>query len=132
MFAHWPVDTHPDHVQCSAAVQHALFNVKRDHGFSCELYFFEETVQQTMNFHPQYYVDISPVMSEAMELIGRYVCQNGAKIAENKKARTAAHGSSAPRPVEFAEPYATFSGKPRRGGVLEEFAISNNKETINP
>ena len=127
VFAHWPVDTHPDHVQCSAAVQHALFNVKRDHGFSCELYFFEETVQQTMNFHPQYYVDISPVMSEATELIGRYVCQNGTMLAENKKKRTAAHGRSAPRPVKFAEPYATFSGKPLRGGVLEEFAIPGNK-----
>ena len=80
-----------------------------------------------MNFHPQYYVDISPVMSEATELIGRYVCQNGTMLAENKKKRTAAHGRSAPRPVKFAEPYATFSGKPLRGGVLEEFAIPGNK-----
>ena len=123
VFTHWPVDTHPDHVQCSAAVQHALFNVRRDHGFSCELYFFEETVAQTMNFNPQYYVDVSSVFPEAMELIALYACQNGARIAENKKARTAAHGRAAPRPVAFAEPYATFSGKPLEGGVLEEWAM---------
>ena len=124
VFTHWPVDTHPDHVQCSAAVQHALYNVRRDRGFSCELYFFEETVSQTMNFHPQYYVDVTSVLPEAMELIRRYVCQNGAKIAENKRVRVAAHGRAAPEPVAFAEPYATFSGRPRRGGVLEEWAVA--------
>ena len=123
VFTHWPVDTHPDHVQCSAATQHALHNVKRDHGFTSELYFFEETVHQTMNFHPQYFVDISSVFPEAEEVIARYVCQDGPTIAKNKKKRTAAHGRTTPRPVAFAEPYATFSGKPLRGGVLEEFAI---------
>ena len=124
VFTHWPVDVHPDHVQCSAAVQHALYNVGRDHGFSCELYFFEEPEWQTMNFHPQYYVDVSSVFPEVMELIALYACQNGSRIAEKKKARNAAHGRSAARPVAFAEPYATFSGKLLPGGVLAEWGTA--------
>ena len=81
-------------------------------------------VGQTMNFHPQYYVDVSSVMPEAVELLGRYVCQNGARLAEGKKARLAAHGRRSPRPMAYAEPYATFTGRIRPGDILAEWAVA--------
>lgn len=123
VFTHWPLDTHPDHVQCSAAVQHALFNVRRDHRFKTELYFYEVPPWETMNFRPAYHVDITDEIALATNLICKYVCQNGAKIARDKLGRVARQGLEAPVRVAYAERYATFSGRQIPGGVLDRYAL---------
>ena len=123
VFTNWPIDTHPDHVQCTAAVQHALHNVKRDSGFSTELYFYEEPPWETLNFRPAYHVDITSEIGEATNLIARYACQNGAKIARDKLGRVARQGREAPRRVAYAERYTTATGRQIPGGVLDRYAI---------
>jgi len=123
VITHWPVDTHADHVQCSAAVQHAVSNLKRDRGFKTELYFNEEPPWQTVNYRPTYYVDVTPVETQALALVRCYVCQNGEKIARNKAQRMRERGAEAPVPVTCAEAYTTFTGKPQKGGVLERYAV---------
>ena len=123
VFTHWPVDVHPDHVQCSAAVQHAVSIAARDHSFRTELYFYPEPPWQTKNFRATYYVDVTGVLDRSLELIGKYKCQNGTRIAEKKRKRLVEQGGQAPRKVEFAEMYTTFDGEPLPGGVLERFAV---------
>lgn len=131
VFVNWPIDGHPDHVQCSAAVMHALFNVKRDHRFIAELYFYEEPPWEGQNFRcDAYYVDVSDQIDEACRLIGKYECQKGWKIAENKRRRLASHGTNAPKPVAFAEVYTTFVGDPIPGGVLEEYTIEKKMKPV--
>ena len=131
VFVNWPIDGHPDHVQCSAATMHALFNVKRDTGFTTELYFYEEPPTECQNFRcDAYYVDVSGQIDEACDLIGRYKCQKGWRIAENKRRRIAAHGANAPNPVAFAEVYTTFVGDPIPGGVLEEYAVEKRMKPV--
>lgn len=127
VITHWPVDTHPDHVQCSAAVQHAVFNLRRDHGFRTELYFNEEPPHQTVNYRPTYYVDVTAVEEQALALSRCYVCQNGEKIARNKALRMRERGREAPVPVVCAETYTTFTGEPVKGCILERYAIKAAK-----
>ena len=130
IITHWPVDTHADHVQCSAAVQHAVSNLLRDRKFRTELYFNEEPPWQTMNFHPTYYVDVTAVETQALALVRCYICQNGEKIARNKATRMRERGLEAPVPVTCAEAYTTFTGKPLKGGVLERYTIAEPKSGI--
>lgn len=124
VFTHWPCDSHPDHVQCFAATLHALDQVRRDHGFATELIFVEETVQQTTNFHPTHFVDVTPVMPLLEEQLPKYACQNGPKILANKKERNAAWGLKSPKPVAFAEPYEAYGFNPKfkDGSVLDRYA----------
>ena len=124
VFVNWPVDGHPDHVQCAAATMHAVSVLSRRKLFKTELYFYEEPPGEGRNFYsPCYYVDVSAQIDEACDLCRRYVCQHGERIAATKRIRLAKHGATAPKPVAFAEVYTTFKGSRIPGGVLEEFAI---------
>jgi len=123
VFTNWPIDTHPDHVQCTAALQHAIFNVRRDHRQETELYFYEEPEWETKNYHPTYYVDVSSEVEGITNLVGKYVCQNGAKIAADKVKRMIRRGQEAPRRVEYAETFGTLTGNPIPGGILDRYSI---------
>lgn len=123
VLAHWPVDSHPDHVQCSAAVQHAISNLGRDRKFKTELYFYEEPPWQTFNYRPTYYVDVTAQEKKALELCRLYACQDGEHLAKNKARRLRVRGAEAPRPAVCAEAYTTLTGEPVAGGVLERYAI---------
>lgn len=116
VFTHWPVDTHPDHVQCAAVVGHAF----RISGHRAERYFFEASTGQTMNWRPLYSVDVSATMARKLELIAQYACQNpnGSLVAENER-RAARRGAERVPTVEYAEAFDTFDGEPIAGGVLE-------------
>lgn len=123
VFTHWPVDEHPDHVQCAAAVRHALWNVKRDCGFVTEEYFFEEAPWQTMNYRPTYYVDVTSKIGAITNLIGKYECQDGKAIAQGKLKQMQERGRNAPTPVGYAETYATVSGQKIPGGLLDRYSV---------
>ena len=131
VFVNWPVDGHPDHVQCAAATLHAVYNVKRDHKLTTEVYFYEEPPDEGQNFTPKaYYVDVTEQMDEAYALCCKWACQNGARIGTRKRARLAKHGANAPQPVSFAEVYTTFTGEPMPDGVLAEFAVSPEMKPV--
>ena len=123
VITHWPVDADSDHLQCSAAVQHAVYNVQRDRNFSTELYFSEGSPSQTMNYCSTYSVDVTPFEAKALELVNCYVSQDGAALARDKAARLRERGREAMPPVVCAETYTTFSGDPLVGGVLEEYLL---------
>ena len=60
VFTHWPIDTHRDHRAASLLAYDAWL----DSGRKFDLYYFEVDVgEQTQNFHPAEYVDISSVES---------------------------------------------------------------------
>ena len=131
VFVNWPIDGHPDHVQCAAATMHAIYNVKRDCKFVPELYFYEELPTEVLNFRCDvYYVDVSEQIDAACDLIRKYECQKGWKIADNKRRRLASHGADAPKPVRYAEVYTTLVGDPMPGGVLEEYAIEKKMKPV--
>jgi LmbE family N-acetylglucosaminyl deacetylase len=70
---HWPIDTHRDHRAVSLLVYDAwLRSSKR-----FELYYFEvEAGQQTQQFHPTHYVDISSVETRKREACYLHKSQN--------------------------------------------------------
>ena len=130
VFVNWPIDGHPDHVQCSAATMHAVYKAKRRQ-VRTELYFYEEPPGEGHNFNCHgYYVDVSEQIDEACALCCKWVCQRGDRIAAKKRIRLARHGENAPTPVAFAEVYTTFKGDSVPGGVLEEFAISKTMKPV--
>lgn len=61
IFTHWPIDTHRDHRVCSVLVYDAWLNSGRKQ----PLYYFEVmTGQQTQNFVPTDYTDITPFVEQ--------------------------------------------------------------------
>ena len=119
IFTHWPVDEHPEHVQTAAVVGHAL----SISGVKAERYFFEASIGQTANWRPCYSVDVSATMPQKLEMLAKYACQNenGILIKENEN-RGRLRGRERSVPVEFAETFDTFDGKPVSRGVLERLA----------
>jgi len=56
VFTHWPIDSHRDHRAASYLVYDAWLKARK----SFELYYFEVNLgEQTQNFHPTDYVDIT-------------------------------------------------------------------------
>lgn len=59
LFTHWPIDTHRDHRICSMLVYDAWLYAGRKNA----LYYYEVmTGEQSQNFYPSDYVDLSPVI----------------------------------------------------------------------
>lgn len=116
VFAHWPLDVHPDHVQCSAAVQKAMKSMPP----GTEFYFFEEYFRQTMNWHPTYSVDISPLIDFKVKFLRHYACQNEEDyLVKYELEESAVRGRERVPACKHAETFATYDGKPYKGGVLE-------------
>ncbi len=74
VFAHWPLDSHPDHQVASLLTYQVWIRLKR----SFHLYYYEvDAGDQTAQFHPTVYIDIS-------------------EVADRKKAALFAHTSQKP------------------------------------
>lgn len=117
VFAHWPVDVHKDHVNCSAAAQTAVAKAGVP-----ELYFFEVPFVQTKGWRPTYSVDVTRTFAEGLHMMRLYKCQN----AHYLKAPQAEIRGGQHRPkVRYAETFTTFGGGRIAGGVLESL-----KETV--
>ena len=118
VFTHWPLDAHPDHMQCAALMANAI----RLTGVKPEQYFYEVLFSQTRNWNPLYSVDITSVMSNKVELLRKYVCQNpDDSIVREKLAQAEQRGRERVPPVRYAETFTTFDGKPWPG-VLEKLS----------
>ena len=111
---HWPLDTHPDHVQSYAAAIHALHLAR----LSPEVYFQEQTTQ-SRNFQPKYHVDITCVKARKDELIRCYVCQQGEAMACRKDRdsvfRAQRIGQWGMTSAENVEAFASWDGSVRNG-----------------
>ena len=79
ILTHWPIDTHRDHRICSILVYDAWLNLGR----KSALYYFEVmTGNQSQNFAPTDYVDISSVVKQKHEACFVHISQ---KIEETYK-----------------------------------------------
>lgn len=77
VFAHWPVDSHPDHQVASLLCQQAWQRASRPF----PLYCFEVcTGSQTKGFHPTDHVDITAVQAEKRRAVDCHASQNPAEI----------------------------------------------------
>lgn len=77
IFTHWPIDTHRDHQVCAVLVHDAWLRLGRN----SELYYYEVmSGQQTQNFYPTHYVDISEVVEVKRKACFSHKSQN---IKEN-------------------------------------------------
>ena len=102
IISHWPVDIHPDHVMCGAAVSKALAMLKSP----AELYFYRQN-KQCRNFPQDFYFPFDErIMAEKCELLKLYVCQNGDEIAQRERTEDKYNGYRCGAP--FAECYASF------------------------
>lgn len=116
VFAHWPIDTHPDHVQATAAVLHVL-NITN---MKPEFYLYEVVPDETMQFRPLYSVDVSRTMELKTRMMRLYVCQNeGDTLAQMKILQARGRGAKHRPPVKYAEVFTSFDGRRIKGGVLE-------------
>ena len=107
---HWPLDTHPDHVQSYAAAVHALCLAK----LSPEIYFQEQTTQ-SRNFQPQYHVDITRVKDRKAELIRCYACQDGEAMAGRKERDSIFRAQRIGHSAENVEALASWAGSVKNG-----------------
>ena len=118
VFTHWPVDRHPDHVQAAAVVANALrFTVAVP-----ERYFFEVMFEQTANYRPLYYVDVTSTIESKLKMMALYACQNaGNELVSNNRHRAEVRGRE--KGVGFAETFTTLDGKRIPGGVIESVSL---------
>jgi LmbE family N-acetylglucosaminyl deacetylase len=73
VFTHWPIDRHRDHRICSVLVYDAWIRMQR----SFDLYYFEvESGEQTQNFPPTDFVNITPVVDKKHEACFAHVSQH--------------------------------------------------------
>ena len=113
VFTHWPVDTHPDHVQAAAVTAHAIARA----GVRPERYFFEVEVWQTVNYRPLYSVDVTSTIEDKLTMLRKYACQNRDDfLAKDNRKRALMRGKECG--FAYAETFTTYDGKPIENGVL--------------
>ena len=100
---HWPLDTHPDHVQSTAAALHALYLAK----MNPEIYFHEQTTQ-SRTFQPAYYVNITRVKERKDKLIMCYKCQWPEAMRKRKEDDAIFRGRRIG--VRYAEAFGVYEG----------------------
>ena len=73
LFAHWPIDSHPDHQVASLLSIQSWLRMKK----SFAIYFFEvDSGSQTMNFNPTHFVDITPVEVQKKQALYSHTSQD--------------------------------------------------------
>jgi len=118
IFTHWPIDVHTDHAMTAAIVAGAM---RQARSYPAELYYFEVLRSQTRNYKPIYSVDVSATMTNKVEMLRHYVCQNGNdKLVKQKLQQAKERGAERSPAVAYAETFTTFSGEPIKNGVLEK------------
>ena len=73
LFAHWPIDSHPDHQVASLLSIQSWLRMKK----SFAIYFFEvDSGSQTMNFNPTHFVDITLVEVQKKQALYSHTSQD--------------------------------------------------------
>lgn len=80
VFTHWPIDTHPDHRVNSNLVYNTWNWFRRDDAKAFDLYYYEVmTGEQTQNFHPTHFIDITDVTAIKKAATLKHVSQKAAE-----------------------------------------------------
>lgn len=80
VFTHWPIDTHPDHRVTSNLVYNTWNRFRGDETKAFDLYYYEVlTGEQSQNFHPTHFVDITSVAAVKKEATLKHVSQKAAE-----------------------------------------------------
>jgi LmbE family N-acetylglucosaminyl deacetylase len=105
---HWPLDTHPNHHVTSSLVWQCYLR-----GGPWSLYFFEVmTGQQSLNFRPDFYLDIGAVRDLKRRALDCHRSQQPDAIWKVHDAMHRRRGAEAG--VRYAEAYIRAEG--RKGG----------------
>ena len=100
VFTHWPIDTHRDH-RVNALLVHDAW-IRRDRSF--QLYYFEVlTGEQTQQFHPTHYVDITSVEARKRKINFAHKSQHPETFYAQHTQMHRARGRESG--VKFAEAY---------------------------
>lgn len=113
VIAHWPLDTHPDHMMSCAATLKAIGLA----GLKPEVY-FQEQPHQTLSFQPVYYVPITSVKERKDALISCYRCQWPDAMKKRKTQDAIFRGRAIH--CDFAEAFAVLNNTVKGAGVLDE------------
>lgn len=73
IFAHWPIDMHPDHVMSGAATLRSIATASTKE-YKPEVYFFFQEYG-AKDYQPDVYLDITDVIDRKFELIRYWECQ---------------------------------------------------------
>ena len=120
IFTHWPVDTHPDHVQAAAVTAQARSIYGKRAKKSTQYYFYEVVPGETRQFPPLYSIDITSTIDRKLEMLRLYACQNpDDELAQEKKRQAAQRGAERKPAVAYAEVFTTYDGKPCKKGLLQ-------------
>jgi LmbE family N-acetylglucosaminyl deacetylase len=75
VWAHWPVDTHPDHIAAGALALRACDNLRLEGELCPELwFFFPAEGYQALCVHPDRYTDITPYVARKRQAVAEYEC----------------------------------------------------------
>lgn len=109
----WPDDTHPDHV-ATGEIATQLYHDQSGQG-GWNLYYFEvNTNLQTLNFHPELYLDIAAVRNTKQQAVMCHLSQNPTLIWQQNLQMQLNRGAECG--VEYAEAYSLLEARP--GGAL--------------
>ena len=80
VFTHWPIDAHPDHRVNSNLVYNTWNWFQGDASKAFDLYYYEVmTGEQTQNFHPTHFIDITKFTCINLPEPFKHVSQNAAE-----------------------------------------------------
>jgi len=92
VFSMWPIDFHPEHAACSEITRRAL-HLSR---VRAEFYMFEEGLgDQTAQFEPDIFVDITAVMDNKLALIRCHPSQGYERLSKRALEQAAFRGMQA-------------------------------------
>ena len=104
VFTHWMLDTHPDHVSCSAIAMKAVSMLEE----RPELYFFRQSVQSRKMPEEFYLPFDSSVMDQKCQLLSLYACQWGDEIAARQRIDNESCGFRVQGKYQYAECFASW------------------------
>ena len=107
VFTHWPIDTHPDHRVTSNLVYNAWNRFRQDEKKAFDLYYYEVlTGEQTQNFHPTHYVDITETAELKKEATMKHASQNPSEWFGHHEKMGEFRGLELQWDCKYAEAYA--------------------------
>lgn len=106
VFTHWPIDTHPDHRVNSNLVYNTWNWFRWDDEKAFNLYYYEVmTGEQTQNFHPTHFIDITEAAELKKEALLKHVSQDAAHWYEFHRKMDEFRGLQYGRGRKYAESF---------------------------
>lgn len=122
VLAHWPLDTHPNHQVVGALAWQAY---RREGGWS--LYYFEVLSNtQSLSYHPNVYVDITPVKDIKRQAVDCLASQDAGELWRLHDAMHVARGRECG--CERAEAY--YLAEVKAGGALFPIPVRKRLEGV--